>query len=150
MSEPETPAAEQTPGTPETPETPATPAAEPATPAVAGEVPKEERTMGMVAHLAALAGFTGIPGASILGPLIVWLMKKDTMPFVDQEGKEAVNFQLTVFIAMLVCSPLVCVGVGLIVLPAIGIVALVFTIIAALKANEGEHYRYPLTIRLIK
>jgi len=134
----------------ETPEIPETlvPAADESAPA--GEVPQEERTMGMVAHLAALAGFTGIPGASILGPLIVWLIKKDTMPFVDHEGKEAVNFQITVLIAMLASSPLICVGVGLIVLPAIAIAALVFTIIAALKANEGEHYRYPLTIRLIK
>jgi uncharacterized Tic20 family protein len=113
-------------------------------------VPKEHRTWGLIAHLAALAGFTGIPAANILGPLIVWLIKKDEMPFVDEQGKESLNFQITVFLLLLIVSPTVCIGIGFVLLPAIGIAALILVIIAAIKANEGIHYRYPFTWRVIK
>ncbi len=119
-------------------------------PAMTGEVPPKERTMGMAAHLAAFAMLTGIPFANILGPLVVWLVKKDTMPFVDEQGKESLNFQITLTIALL-CSLLLClVLIGLLLLPIVCIGGLIFTIIGAIKANNGEHYRYPLTLRLIK
>lgn len=112
--------------------------------------PQEERTFGMLAHLAALSGFVGIPFGNILGPLIIWLVKKDTMPFVNEQGKESLNFQITVMIAVVICIPLIFVLIGLLLLPIVGIAALVFTIIGAVKANNGEHYRYPFAIRLIK
>lgn len=123
---------------------------EAAAPAVAGEVPQEERTFGMLAHLAALSGFIGIPLGFILGPLVIWMIKKDTMPFVNEQGKESMNFQITVVIAMLCCVPLIFVLIGILLLPIVGIAALVLTIIAAVKANNGEHYRYPFALRLIK
>jgi len=117
---------------------------------------KEARTMGMLAHLAALAGFVGIPLGNVIGPLIVWLIKKDEVPFVDDQGKEAVNFQITVTLAVLLCLVLTfatC-GIGIFItgplMVGIGIIALVFTIIAAVKANEGVYYRYPVTYRFIK
>ena len=115
----------------------------------AGDVPQEERTFGMLCHISALAGYI-IPFGNILGPLVMWLIKKEQMPFVDEQGKEALNFQITVFIAVLICIPLIFVLIGLLLLPVVGIGALVLMIIAAVKANAGEHYRYPVSIRFIK
>ncbi|MCB1606301.1 MAG: DUF4870 domain-containing protein [Xanthomonadales bacterium] len=103
----------------------------------------------MFAHLSALIGFL-IPLGSILGPLIVWQIKKAEFPFVDDQGKEALNFQITVAIAVIVCIVLMFVLIGMLLLPVVGIAALVFTIIGGIKANNGETYRYPMTIRLIK
>jgi len=121
----------------------------------------EERQWAMFAHLSALiggiltAGWAGSIGCFI-GPLIIWLAKKDTMPFVDDQGKEALNFNITVgiaFLALLLLSVMT-LGIGLIIaIPGwviIGIAWLVLTIIAGIKANEGVAYRYPLTLRLIK
>jgi uncharacterized Tic20 family protein len=103
----------------------------------------------MLAHLSALVQLLTIP--TIVGPLVVWLIKKNEMPFVDDQGKEALNFHITVWIAALVLTPTICLaGIGIILLMALGVVALVFAIIAAMKANEGIRYRYPLTLRLIK
>ncbi|WP_414637004.1 DUF4870 domain-containing protein [Arenimonas sp.] len=103
----------------------------------------------MVAHLASLAGLI-IPLGNIVGPLVVWLIKKDTMPFVDDQGKEALNFNITVFIAALVSGVLTLVLIGILMLLVVGLGWLILTIIAALKANEGTAYRYPFTLRLIK
>lgn len=111
---------------------------------------KDARTWGMIAHLASLAGFTGIPFANIIGPLIVWMVKKEEMPFVDDQGKEALNFQITMTIALVVSAGLMCLFIGFILFPIVAILDLVFTIIAALKANEGVRYRYPWTLRLVK
>lgn len=121
----------------------------------------EEKQWAMFAHLSALvggiltSGWAGSIGCFI-GPLVIWLVKKDTLPFVDDQGKEALNFNITVgivFLALLILS-IVTFGIGLVVaVPLwiiIGIAWLVFTIIAAVKANNGERYRYPLTLRLIK
>jgi uncharacterized Tic20 family protein len=121
----------------------------------------EERQWAMFAHLSAILGalLTGAFGhgwGCFLGPLIIWLVKKDTMPFVDDQGKEALNFNITVAIALLalVLISVMTLGVGLIIaIPLwiiIGVGWLVFTIIAAIKANEGVRYRYPFTLRLIK
>lgn len=121
----------------------------------------EERQWAMFAHLSALvggiltSGWAGSLGCFI-GPLIIWMVKKDSMPFVDDQGKEALNFNITVgliFLALLLLS-IVTLGIGLIIaVPGwiiVGIAWLVFTIIAGIKANEGVAYRYPLTLRLIK
>lgn len=115
----------------------------------AGDVPQEQRTFGMLCHIAALAGYI-IPFGNILGPLVMWLLKKNEMPFVDEQGKEAINFQITVFIAVIICIPLLFIIIGFLLLPVVAIGSLVFMIIAAIKANGGEHYRYPLSIRFIK
>ena len=110
---------------------------------------KDDRMWGMLAHLAALAGYV-IPFGNLVGPLIVWLVKKDEMPFVDDQGKESLNFQITMTIALLISSALICVFIGIVLLPLVAIYDLVLTIIAAIKANEGVRYRYPWTLRLIK
>ena len=109
----------------------------------------DERLWGMIAHLSALAGFI-IPFGNIAGPLIVWMIKKDAMPFVDDQGKESLNFQITVTIAAIVAAVLIVFLIGFLLLPAVGLAALVFTVIAGIKANEGVAYRYPFTLRLIK
>ena len=116
-----------------------------------GVAPKEQRTLGMLCHLLALAGIVvPFPGGNVLGPLILWLVKKEEMPFVNDQGKEAVNFQITVLIAALCCLPLFLIVIGFFLLLAVGITALVFTIIATIKASEGQYYRYPFALRLIK
>lgn len=113
------------------------------------EQSKDARTWGMLAHLSALVQFLGIP--SVLGPLVVWLIKKNEYPFVNDQGKEALNFHITVFIVALILTPTICLaGIGILLLVALGITALILAIIAAMKANEGVAYRYPLTLRLIK
>jgi len=118
-------------------------------PAPTGAPSAEERQWGMFAHLATLVGII-IPFGTLLGPLVVWLIKKDTMPFVDDQGKEALNFNITVFIALVVSGILTLVLIGLLLLVVVGIAWLVLTIMAAMAANKGEAYRYPFTLRLIK
>lgn len=110
----------------------------------------EERNWAVFCHLGALLGFVVWGIGSLLGPLILWLIKKDTMPFVDDQGKEALNFQITVFLAGIVCTALVFLLVGIPLLVALTLFDLVFIIIAAVKASEGVAYRYPICLRLIK
>lgn len=115
-----------------------------------GEPPsKDEKTWGMLCHLAALAGFIGIPFGTIIGPLVVWLVKKNEMLFVDEQGKEALNFQITMASATMVLAMITCSsgGIGAIAVLAVDVI---FVIIASIKASGGEHYRYPMTVRLIK
>jgi uncharacterized Tic20 family protein len=105
---------------------------------------KDSVTMGMLCHL--LGIFTWF-----IGPLIIWLMKKDTSPFVDDQGKEALNFQIFAAIACLVCIPLVMIPcLGILVLIGLHITRAVFGVIASVESNKGVAYRYPLTIRFIK
>lgn len=125
-------------------------------PAPTGSTNTEERQWGMFGHLSALTGvLTGGLG-NLIGPLVIWQIKKDTMPFAADQAKEALNFNITLAIVALVLAVLsvVTFGVALIlVIPlsaVLGIAWLVLTIMAGLKANEGVTYRYPLTIRLIK
>ena len=114
-------------------------------PPPAGAAPADQRTMALVAHI--LGIFTGFIGA-----LIVWLINKDdaSKPFVVDQSKEALNFQITVAIAYIVSSILVVVLIGTLMLAAVWVANLVLCILAAVKANNGEAYRYPFTLRLIK
>lgn len=121
----------------------------------AGGTSAQERQWGMAAHLSAFAGLL-VPFGSILGPLIVWLVKKEEMPFVNDQGKEALNFNILTGIvaAALFILTVGTFGIGiLLTLPlgiCLGIAWLVLTIIAAIKANEGQAYRYPVNLRLVK
>lgn len=112
-------------------------------PYIGPEPDPDSRTMAMLAHLLAiLLGF--------LGPLIIWLIKKDQSPFVNDQGKEALNFQLTILIALVISGLLACVVIGLFLLPVIAIGNLILCIVAAVAANKGEAYRYPFNIRFIR
>jgi uncharacterized protein len=114
-----------------------------------GEVTAEEKQWGMFCHLSALAGLV-VGGLFFIGPLVCWLIKKDTSRFVDYHGKESLNFQINMFIYSLICAALAFVLIGFLLLPIVMIYAIVMPIIAGLKANEGEMYEYPYTFRLIK
>ena len=109
----------------------------------------EERQWAFFAHLSALSGLV-IPFGNLLGPLIIWQIKRDSMPFVAEHAKESLNFQITVSIAVVVSLALFLVLIGMLLLPLIGIGALILTIVPAIKANNGETYRYPFTLRLIR
>jgi uncharacterized Tic20 family protein len=110
-----------------------------------GSPASDERTMAMLCHL--LAIFTWF-----LGPLIIWLIKKDRSPFVDDQGKEALNFQITIGIAYVAMVVLACItlGIGAILSPVIYVVNIVLCIMACIEANKGNRYRYPVNLRLIK
>lgn len=112
-------------------------------------VSSEERTWGMLSHLLALSGFIGVPFGNILAPLIIWLVKKDQSQFVADQAKESLNFQISLIIYAIVSGILVLVLIGFVLLGVIFIGGIVLTIIATMKANNREHYRYPFTIRLI-
>ncbi len=107
-----------------------------------GSPSKEETTMGMLAHLLGLVGF--------IGPLIIWLIEKDKMPFVDDQGKEALNFQITMLIAFIIAGFTTIIFIGLLLVPGLVVANIVLVIIAALRASAGERYRYPVCIRFIK
>ncbi len=112
---------------------------------------KDARMWAMFCHLGGLAGYlVPVIISGIITPLIIWQIKKDKDPFIDENGKEAVNFQISIAIYSLICIPLVFIIIGIFLLIALGIIDLVCIIIAAIKANNGEHYRYPITIRFIK
>ncbi|QRY80338.1 DUF4870 domain-containing protein [Pseudomonas sp. PDNC002] len=110
---------------------------------------QEARQWAMFCHFAAFLGFI-FPFGNLLGPLIVWQVKRESDPFIDQQGKEALNFQITVTLAVLVSFLLMLVVIGFFLLGLVSIGALVLTIIAGVKANEGLDYRYPFTWRPIK
>lgn len=112
-------------------------------------VSKDERTWGMLCHLAAFSGFI-IPLGNVLGPLAIWLIKKDEMPFVNDQGKESLNFQITMMIALFISVILVVVLIGFALLVILAVFQIIVLIIATIKANEGVRYLYPYAIRFIK
>jgi len=112
-------------------------------------VSKEERLWGMLCHLLSFSGYL-VPFGSILGPLIIWMIKKEEMAFVDDQGKESLNFQLTMLIAVIISAILMLVLIGFVLLGIVLIFQIVVVIMAAIKANDGVKYRYPYTIRFIK
>jgi len=107
------------------------------------EVKKDDMNMAMLAHL--LAIFTWF-----LGPLIIWLIKKEDSPYVDRHGKEALNFQITISLAFIASGFLSLACIGIVLMPVVWVVDIIFCIIAAVKASRGEEYRYPVSIRLVK
>jgi uncharacterized Tic20 family protein len=119
-----------------------------------GETPikeiKNSNTMAMLCHLLSLILLLGFPFGNILGPLIIWLLKRHEDPFIDFCGKESLNFQISMTIYMLISAVLVFILVGIVTMLGLMIANIVLTITAAIKASEGTHYKYPITIRFIK
>lgn len=126
---------------PMTDEIPVTPEVKP--------VSNDERTWGTIVHLSVLTGVI-FPVLTIIAPLFIWLIKRKDMPFVDDQGKEAINFQLTILIGFVICIPLAFIFIGIILAPILAILDLIFVILAGISANKGEHYRYPFNWRIIK
>ena len=108
----------------------------------------DDRLFATLCHLLALSGYV-VPFGNIAGPLIVWLLKRETSPFIDEHGKEALNFQISTFIYAAAAAILILAVVGCLLLPAVAVFQLVCVIIAAVRAIEGQPYRYPLAIRFI-
>jgi len=104
---------------------------------------KDSYTLGMLCHL--LGIFTWF-----LGALIIWLIKKDEDSFVDDQGKEALNFQITLIIAYAAGAITSCIGIGVLIIIAAEILNIVFCIMGAVAASKGTKYRYPICIRLVK
>jgi len=110
---------------------------------------KEEKNWAMYCHLSGLLGVL-IPFGNIVAPLIIWQLKRDELPFVNDQGMEALNFQISITIYLFVSLILLFVVVGFFLLIAIGLFSTIFTIIAAVNAADGIKYRYPLSIRFVK
>ncbi|MCL2906137.1 DUF4870 domain-containing protein [Shewanella fodinae] len=109
------------------------------------ELPKQERDMGMLVHLATFAGYL-IPFGNILGPLIVWLMKREDSAFVDACGRNTLNFQISMLIYYAVAIVLAFLLIGFFLIGLLVLLNVIFTIIAAIKASEGKVFKYPLAI----
>ena len=119
------------------------PQEEPQETSQASEISQNTKNMAMLCHL--LGIFT-----CFIGPLIIWLLKKDEDAFIDSQGKEALNFQITVALASIVAGALSCIVIGVFLMPVIAVLDLVFSIIACVKSSNGEDYKYPISLRLVK
>lgn len=119
------------------------------------DISKAERDFAMFTHLSPLVGYV-IPFGNIIAPLVMWIMKRDQSPFLESIGREALNFQITVMLAIVVCfvGIIVTFGIGIILFgPLLGIIGLadiIFIVIAAIAANEGRAYTFPICLRLVK
>ena len=122
-------------------------------------VKSQDRTWEVVAHLSSLSMLVGVPFGNS-GPLVVWLLKRGDSPSIDAHGKEALNFQISVMLYLLIATAvtaglmLILIGILLVPLLIVAVIVvpmldLIFVVIAAVKASKGEFYRYPLTLRLI-
>lgn len=103
----------------------------------------DDKNIALLSHL--LVIFTGF-----VGPLIIWLLKKDESAYINEQAKEALNFSITMILAFVVCGLLSVILIGLLLMPLVGLWMVVMPIIAAVKCSSGESYRYPLTLRLLK
>ncbi len=111
-------------------------------------IDRDTRMWATFCHLAGLLSLTGIPFAGLLGPLVIWLVKEEQSPFVDDQGREAINLQISMGIYTVVAAFLCIVLIGIPILAALALAEIVFIILACVRSNEGELYRYPLTIRV--
>jgi len=124
---------------------------------VTGEIDKQERKWAMFCHLSGLAGLSPLlPGiGSAVAPLIIWQLKADEFPFVAEQGRRAVNFQLSMLLYVTIGTVICLVSlIGVFLIPVVfcvfGLVDLIFVLLAAVRSNRGRHYRYPFTIRFFK
>jgi hypothetical protein len=129
----------------------------PAAPAGPSQQERDARLWGMLCHLSALLMLTSVPLAHILGPLVVWLIKRGDDPFINEQGRESLNFQLSMtlwaVLAAIVIFLLTLVLIGVLLWPLFflwPVVNVIFVVLASIRANRGESYRYPLTIRFLR
>ena len=104
----------------------------------------------MIAHFSALAALIAPPIGGVLGPLVVWLIKRETSAFAGEAAKEALNFNIAVLLGYLVCALLFFVFIGFLLACALFVFWLVLTVLAGIKAGEGVQYRYPVSLRIVK
>jgi len=108
------------------------------------------KTWASMCHIAAFAGYIGIPFGNILGPLVVWLIKKDEYELLDEQGKEAINFQISITLYAIVSAILIVVIVGIFLLIALFIIDIVYPIVAAVQTSGGKKFHYPFSIKFIR
>jgi uncharacterized protein len=104
---------------------------------------QDEKNLALIMHALSLVGF------SLIGPLIVWLVKKDESAFINAQGRELLNFQISFLIYAIVCIPLCFVLIGIPLLIVVGLASFILTIIGLVKATEGKIYRFPVTIKML-
>ncbi|HCF49412.1 MAG TPA: DUF4870 domain-containing protein [Syntrophomonas sp.] len=120
-----------------------------------------ERNWAMACHLSAFLAFTGLPLGNVLGPLIVWLLRRDQYPLVDEQGKESLNFQISMsiyavvglMVAGILLVTLVFIPLSLLtllLLGALGVVDMILVVIASLNVSNGQPFQYPFTIKFLK
>ena len=109
----------------------------------------QEKQWALICHLSGLSGYL-IPFGNLIVPIIIWSIKKDEFPMVDTHGKEVINFQLSITIWMIISGILIFVIIGIPLLVVLALLQIIFTIIGALKADNGQLYKYPMTIQFIK
>jgi len=114
------------------------------------EIPSDAKNIAMLCHLLGLFPGLALGVAHVAGPLILWLWKRDDHPFISDQGKESINFQISVSIYALLIAPLCCFLIGIPLLIVLAVSDVVLVIIAAMKAGSGEWYRYPMCLRLLK
>ena len=110
----------------------------------------QERIWGMLCHLTALLGLAGIPFGNIFGPLLVWLYKKKAYAMVDKQGRESLNFQLTMTILVLIAALLIYLKIGMMLIFVLASINVVLVLIASVQSYRGETFRYPFQIRFLK
>jgi len=113
------------------------------------ELSETERNWAMLCHLSAFAGYF-FPFGGIIGPLICWLTRKDESQWVDQNGKQSMNFQLSILLYMVLSIPLIIIIVGIPIIIFLGFLEVICIIIASVKASKGEEFKYPVTIPFIQ
>jgi uncharacterized protein len=104
---------------------------------------KDDQNLAMLAHLLGIV-------SGFIGALIIWLSKKDQSAYIDEQAREALNFQITMLIGFVVAYILTHILIGVLLIPVLVIANLVFCILAAVAVSEGKHYRYPFALRLLK
>jgi uncharacterized protein len=112
------------------------------------QIDRDQNMWAMLCHLTTFSGFI-IPFGNIIGPLIVWSLKKDQYPLVEDQGKEAINFQISVLIYLIISIILIFVVIGIPLLIALMVFDLITTVVATIRTAEGGTYRYPLSMRFI-
>jgi uncharacterized Tic20 family protein len=113
------------------------------------ELSDSEKNWAMLCHLSAFAGYF-FPFGGIIGPLICWLSKKDESPWVNENGKASLNFQLSILLYMILALPLCFIIIGIPLLAFLGILEIVCIVIASIKGSKGEKYAYPITIPFVQ
>lgn len=108
----------------------------------------ETKNWAIACHALAFAGYV-IPFGNLVGPLLVWALKKDSSPYIDQQGRESVNFQITMLIAYLISGILVLVFVGILLLAVCALFNVVMVVLAIIKTADGQDFRYPFAIRIL-
>ena len=114
------------------------------------KIKKEHRNWAMACHLSALFMLLGVPLANVIGPLVFWLLKREEHKLIDYSGKESLNFQISMSVYMIAAFILIFAVIGIIILPILIVVNVIYVIIASIETSEGKKYKYPLTIRFIK